>query len=141
MRLSPEIVLPTLIASPDPENFEWNPFDDEYRAKLDKRDYISPSHDQKHGPLPVDPNGTTSLTAQSSDSNVPQTTKDTAQKFDDEKDLEFDEVPSDDEDAEIPEGSLFDYQIPGVLTKDEVDGLDLHQWRLVVRNSLIDLEV
>jgi hypothetical protein len=69
------------------------------------------------------------------------TTKEMGQKFDDEQDLEFDEAASDEEDAEIPEGSLFDYAIPGVLTKDEVKHLDLDHWRLVVRNALIELEV
>ncbi|EXJ90834.1 hypothetical protein A1O1_03939 [Capronia coronata CBS 617.96] len=43
-------------------------------------------------------------------------------------------------DAEIPEGSLFDFQIPGVLSKDEVKRLDLDHWRLLVRNALIELE-
>ncbi len=63
--------------------------------------------------------------------------------FADDQDLEFDEPPSDEDedDAEIPEGSLFDYHIPGVLTKDEVKRLDLGHWRLLVRNALIELEV
>lgn len=69
------------------------------------------------------------------------TTKERAQKFADDKDLELDEAPSDDDDAEIPEGSLFDYRLPGVLAKEEVKQLDLDHWRLVVRNTLIELEV
>ena len=52
-----------------------------------------------------------------------------------------DEEESEDEDAEMPEGSLFDYKVPGVLTKGEVAKLDLGHWKLVVRQSLIDLEV
>ncbi|EXJ54158.1 hypothetical protein A1O7_09495 [Cladophialophora yegresii CBS 114405] len=101
----------------DPESYEWNLFDDDYRQKLDKRKYVSPAHDSKDG-SEVAPR----------------------QKFDDEQDLEFDEAASDEEDAEIPEGSLFDYAIPGVLTKNEVERLDLNHWRLVVRNALIELE-
>ena len=50
-------------------------------------------------------------------------------------------VSSDEENVEIPEGSLFDSAIPGVMTTDEVKCLDLDHWRLVVRNSLIELEV
>ncbi len=73
--------------------------------------------------------------------NIPKSTKETEQAFDDEENLEFDEMASDEEDADIPEGSLFDYGIPGVLTKDEVKSLNLDSWRLVVRNALIDLEV
>jgi arginine-tRNA-protein transferase len=70
-----------------------------------------------------------------------ETTKERSTIFDDGQDLEFDEALSDGEDAEIPEGSMFDYHIPGVLTKDEVKSLDLDHWRLVVRNNLVELEV
>ena len=69
------------------------------------------------------------------------TTKKTAQTATDDLNMEFDEADSDEEDAEIPEGSLFDYQISGVLTKDEVKRLDLEHWRLIVRDALIELEV
>jgi len=55
-------------------------------------------------------------------------------------DLEEDSQ-SDNEDVDIPEGSLFDYNIPGVLKRDEVEKLDLNHWKLVVRNSMVDLEV
>jgi hypothetical protein len=48
---------------------------------------------------------------------------------------------SPDEDTEIPEGSLFDYNIPGVLKAAEVVQLDLGHWKLLVRNMLIDFEV
>lgn len=61
--------------------------------------------------------------------------------FADEQELEFDEAGSDEDDAEIPEGSMFDYEIPGVLSKEEVKRLDLDHWRLLVRDALIELEV
>ena len=79
--------------------------------------------------------------SQTAATSASETTKERSTIFDDEQDLEFDEAPSDEEDAEIPEGSLFDYNIPGMLTKDEVKSLDLDHWRLVVRNNLIELEV
>ncbi|KIW26049.1 uncharacterized protein PV07_09178 [Cladophialophora immunda] len=125
----------------DPESYEWNLFDDKYRQELDKRKYVSPSHDRKHG---VDAAESTTHqaaeTATSDRGTAPKTTKERGRMFDDEQDLEFDEAPSDEEDAEIPEGSLFDYEIPGVLTKDEVNRLDLDHWRLLVGNTLIELE-
>jgi hypothetical protein len=58
----------------------------------------------------------------------------------DDANYEFDSE-SPDEDTEIPEGSLFDYNIPGVLTAEEVVKLDLDHWKLMVRNMLIDFEV
>lgn len=73
--------------------------------------------------------------------SVPETTKERAKNFGDDNELELDEAGSDDEDAEIPEGSLFNYHIPGVLTKEEVEVLDLDHWKLVVRDALIDFEV
>ena len=54
--------------------------------------------------------------------------------------LELDEDDSDKDGAEIPEGSLFDYKVPGILTKEEVSKLDLAHWKLLVRTSLIELE-
>jgi hypothetical protein len=55
-------------------------------------------------------------------------------------DYEFD-IEASDEDTEIPEGSLFDYNMPGVLKAEEVARLDLDHWKLLVRNMLIDFEV
>lgn len=126
----------------DPEAFEWNLFDDAYRKKLDTREYVSPSHDQRYSEdKGKNGNGTRSKASKDNAPNEPKTTKETGQSFDDDENLEFDEIASDEEDAEIPEGSLFDYEIPGVLTKDEVKRLNLDSWRLVVRNALIELEV
>ncbi|KIW94850.1 uncharacterized protein Z519_04828 [Cladophialophora bantiana CBS 173.52] len=125
----------------DPESFEWNLFDDKYRQELDKRKYFSPSHDRSHGVDAAESITQQAVATASSDrSTAPKTTKERGRMFDDEHDLEFDEAPSDEEDAEIPEGSLFDYEIPGVLTKDEVNRLDLDHWRLLVGNTLIELE-
>lgn len=56
------------------------------------------------------------------------------------EELEIDSDPSDAEDIEVPEGSLFDYNIPGILTKEEVRKLDLDHWKLFVRNMLVDFE-
>ncbi|KIW41779.1 hypothetical protein, variant 2 [Exophiala oligosperma] len=126
----------------DPESLEWCILDDHYRQELDRRPYVSLSHDRQtaieNNSLAENAPSRSSTAASTSERS--KTTKERSKIFDDDKDLEFDEVPSDEEDAEIPEGSLFDYNIPGVLTKEEVKHLDLDHWRLVVRNSLVELE-
>lgn len=130
----------------DPESHDWNLFDDAYRKQLDQRQYVSPSRDckttQASGSADGDPTPSP-LPPRPSDesSKVPDTTKSRAQTFSDDQDLELDEAGSDEEDAEIPEGSLFEYNIPGVLSKEDVEKLDLGHWRLVVRDALIELEV
>ncbi|KAK5518527.1 Arginyl-tRNA--protein transferase 1 [Exophiala xenobiotica] len=120
----------------DPESLEWCLFDKTYQRELDKRPYVSLSHDRKQGPVTTEENSQSQTTAASAS----ETTKERSTVFDDGQDLEFDEALSDEEDAEIPEGSMFDYHIPGVLTKDEVKSLNLDHWRLVVRNNLVELE-
>jgi hypothetical protein len=75
--------------------------------------------------------GTTSLTSQN---GTP------AASIPGDAEYELDSDPSDDT-AEIPEGSLFDYKVPGVLKAEEVAKLDLDHWKLLVRNMLIDFEV
>ena len=63
-----------------------------------------------------------------------------AEKRANKDDFELDEDDLDENDAEIPKGSLFDYNVPGVLTKDELLKLDLAHWKLLVGTSLIELE-
>ena len=106
---------------------------------------MSPSHDLREPPT-VDPagshaNASTVPLPEASTANSNDTTKSRAAAFADDQNLELDEEDSDNEDAELPEGSLFDYNIPGVMAKNEVAKLYLAHWKLVVRNTLIDLEV
>ena len=56
-------------------------------------------------------------------------------------DLQIDSDSENDENEEVPEGSMFEYNIPGVLSKEEVQKLDLAHWKILVRNTLVDLEV
>ena len=131
----------------DPESLDWNLFDGEYRHQLDKRQYVSPSRDRKRALDTNESNGQAPSGAKQpvpaglEAENSSDSTKERATKFADDQDLEFDAAPSDEEDAELPEGSMFDYQVPGMLTRDEAGSLDLNHWRLLVRNALIDLEV
>ena len=114
--------------------------DENYRRKLDQNKYFSPSGHAKTSHNTEKPQDE-QISVDESANKAPETTKERSQVFADDKDLELDDPASDEEDAEIPEGSLFDYKIPGVLTKDEVEKLDLDHWKLVVRDALIDLEV
>ena len=121
----------------DPDSYEWNLLDDTYRQKLDNRKYVSPSRDRNEPTLEND-SPADELPAEIT---TDDTTKSRAATFADDQELELDEADPDNDDAEIPEGSLFDYNVPGVLTRDEVAQLDLAHWKLKVRDSLIDLEV
>jgi hypothetical protein len=130
----------------DPETLDWNLFDDNYRKQLDHRQYVSPSRDRETALAAGESNSNTAsselpspVTAEPNKET--DTTKNRAQTFADDKDLELDDPESDEEDTEIPEGSLFEYNIPGILTKEQVEKLDLDHWKLVVRDTLIELEV
>jgi hypothetical protein len=126
----------------DPETLEWNRLDDGYRRKLDRRKYVSPSYDRKHPERDTElSNATESIHPDEKNTQTKDTTKGRAGMHADDEDLELDEDSSEADDAEIPEGSLFDYNIPGVLSKNEVSKLDLSHWKLLVRTSLIELEV
>jgi hypothetical protein len=118
-------------------------FDDDYRKKLDHRKYVCPSRDQVQPPPPEElaTESTTKTAPALQNTKEPETTKSRANKFADDEELELDEDDSENDDAEIPEGSLFEYNVPGILSKDSVSNLDLAHWKLVVRTSLVELEV
>lgn len=127
----------------DPEIPAWNLLDSQLRSNLDKHKYFSPSGSLRD--ISKGLNGNTieqpTLTdMKTTPSHIEELTKEKlADKLRGE-DLELDSDPSDPEDTEIPEGSLFEYNIPGVMTKAEVSGLDLDHMKLLVRTALIDLE-
>ena len=136
----------------DPESLEWCKFDDEYRTKLDRHPYVSLSREKrladqarstkdadavKDGPQP----GEASKDEQTQDkTSSTASVVPSAASVAGNAEYEFDSDLSN-EDIEIPEGSLFDYNIPGVLKAEEVAKLDLDHWKLLVRNMLIDFEV
>ena len=117
-------------------------FDEAYCQKLDQKKYVSPSRDRKQ-PFEADDDNRNEATMPEDhlkkDSSV--TGEVQADKHADVEKLDIDEEDSDNDATDIPEGSLFEYNIPGVMTKDEVSKLDLAHWKLRVRTSLIDLEV
>lgn len=123
----------------DPENLQWTLFDNDHRKQLDRTPYFSVSR----GP-----------TARVLASDDPQTTSDRELKSRDEKaasdasnsaselsGMELDPDDSSESETEIPEGSLFDKQMPGVLTREDVERMDLDHWKLRVRDTFVDLEV
>ena len=128
----------------DPEVLDWNLLDNDYRAKLDKRKYVSPSRDAKaegtSAMSPVTNNDVQEPRTENGTTSSDDLTKVKELNVADHSDLEVDDDDSEADDSEIPEGSLFEYNIPGVLTKEEVAKLDLSHWKLIVRGDLIDLE-
>lgn len=127
----------------DPESLEWNPLDNGLRKKLDERKYVSLSADQRAGPDATKQsvaNGLSLDDVKTEPTRANEATREKSEKKQEAEDIEIDSEISDQDDTEIPEGSLFDYNIPGVLKKNEVEMLDLGHMKLLVRTSLIDLE-
>lgn len=133
----------------DPESLQWDFFDEDLRKKLDGSPYVSLSRDRaianghissnsaaisKNNPQPAQPSVSKSTGKSKTNASPGQSKKL------DEAEYEIYSETSDD-DGEFPEGSLFQYDMPGVLKKEEVEKLDLDHWKLVVRNMLIDMEV
>ena len=111
----------------DPGSLEWCDLDADFKKKLDQTPFYSPSRERKMAELPTEEN------AAAGSKREPKPV--------DRDEYEVDPDPSEDGDIEIPEGSLFDYHMPGVLTPGEVSKLDLDHWKLLVRNTLVDFEV
>ena len=121
----------------DPESLEWTLFDEDHRKQLDKTPYFSAS---QSSPVPASfPDESATLSSQKSTEKDEETTS--AQLTDEFPDMEIDPDESGESDTEIPEGSLFDKHMPGVVSRDEVESMDLDHWKLRVRDTFIDLEV
>ena len=133
-RFEPSMIL-------DPESLEWHLLDDRFRDKLDQRKYVSLSADQTSEPETINSTSSNLDEVKTIPSRVEELTKEKlGKKLKGEEDYDVDTDPSDPDDTEIPEGSLFQYCIPGVLTKDEVEKLCLGDMKLLVRTSLVDLQ-
>lgn len=102
----------------DPESFTWSPFDN-YKYELDRRPYMSLSHD----------------------STLEATTKAgggvEAHPSDEEKEASNVIPPIGEEDM-----SLFDVHMPGVLTLQQLEEqVDLDHWKLLAHGVLVDMIV
>ncbi|GAD93427.1 arginine-tRNA-protein transferase [Paecilomyces variotii No. 5] len=93
----------------DPESYTWDPLDGELSKKLDERPYVSLSRDRKLA----------SQKESNQDAEAPNQGKET-----EENDEEM---------------SLFDLHMPGVLTVEEVQALDLDHWFLLVHGSFLEM--
>ncbi|KAL9622331.1 MAG: hypothetical protein Q9160_003342 [Pyrenula sp. 1 TL-2023] len=111
----------------DPETLSWIPLDDKVQRALDKKSYVA-------------------FSREISESNPDE-------KFSEGEKMKengnaYKETPlgsgteeeSDDE-IDYPEGSLFKYRVPGILSKEEVETrCDLDHWKLVTPGSLVDMK-
>lgn len=116
----------------DPESLDWNLFDENLRTALDTHHYFSSSGSTKCTKNKIEKGG------KPKDSQAPGNHKQ-------EPDIDYTtlELDSDNEladDIDIPEGSLFDYDVPGILTKDEVEKLNLSKWKIQLRNDFVEME-
>ncbi|KAL1880960.1 Arginyl-tRNA--protein transferase 1 [Paecilomyces lecythidis] len=96
----------------DPESYTWDPLDGELSKKLDERPYVSLSRDRK-------------LASQKKSSQDASTAAEASQGKETEENDE--------------EMSLFDLHMPGVLTVEEVQALDLDHWFLLVHGSFLEM--
>lgn len=120
----------------DPESLDWDLLDKDFQENLDAHHYFSLS-------------GHTTRTAQktlqetSTASTTPPTTNIKPEPLQIDYttlDLDSDHASSSADETEIPEGSLFDYHVPGIMTKEEVvEKLDLDTWKLRVRNDFVEM--
>ena len=118
----------------DPESLAWNPLNKELSRKLDKNRYVCPSRETK---MESENENVLESESQPLNSSKPEHVTENATS----EDLQIDPDSDDEDEAEVPEGSLFEYQVPGVLSKEEVSKLDLAHWKMMVRKHLVDLEV
>lgn len=123
----------------DPESLQWTLFDEDHQKQLDQTPYFSVSRGAStrvSSPKDVGavPNQELISKDEGSTSASPKST-------DEVPDMDVDQDNSSDSDTEIREGSLFDKRMPGVLSLEEVESLDLNHWKLRVRDTFVDLEV
>jgi arginyl-tRNA---protein transferase len=118
--------------NPDPESLDWNLLDTEFRKNLDTHPYYSHSGTRKRLKTSLETNSTIQATER-----TPKEPKVEPQI--DYTTLELDSDNDSADETEIPEGSLFDYHVPGILTKEEVERLKLGEWGLLVRTSFVEM--
>lgn len=122
----------------DPESLDWHSLDDAFRKRLDQKKYVSISAEARDG---TNSNRPALNEMKATPIQAEEVTKENlGKKMSSDEEYEVDSDSSDAEDIDIPEGSLFDYNIPGVLKKEEVEKLKLGLMKLLVRTSLVDLE-
>ena len=106
---------PILTTKPkDPESLTWDPLDGTLVQKLDQQPYVSLSRDSR--------------SRGGQDAPPPP-------------DIDPDPEADADEEINDEEASLFDLHMPGVLTAEEVEALDLDHWLLLVRGSFVHMIV
>lgn len=103
----------------DPETYEWHLLDDRARSLMQEKNYIAPSNDTANG------EATTSM--DNSSSAIPKSPQkeSTAEAESEDSDYEPDVV----------EGTVWDNEMPGVLSKEEVSALPLGSVKLSVRGQ------
>jgi arginine-tRNA-protein transferase len=123
----------------DPESLKWTLFDEDHRNQLDKTPYFSVSRGSLAPTSSSDESET--LSSQKSSSKDGEATSTPLGSTDEFPDIEIDPDESGESDTEIPEGSLFDKHMPGVVSRNELESMDLDHWKLRVRDTFVDLEV
>lgn len=112
---SNSVIIPCADPWKDPESMTWDPLDGELTQKLDKRKYVSLSHDRAL-------QSSSSSTSEIPNNNNP----------------DGGELPELVDEESL---SLFSIQMPGVMTADEVlKEIDLDHWLLLAYGTFIHME-
>ena len=122
---------------PDPENYAWQPLDDDLLARLTLRRYVSLSKEKKLN-IPAQPIGTRiELFGWGSSSPRDQSGSESANEYSDylEAQIEAPHIHAHDQ-------SIFEANTPGALTLEEVyRDIPLGEWRIQLQGSMIQLKV
>ncbi|KAL5336445.1 arginine-tRNA-protein transferase [Aspergillus crustosus] len=103
----------------DPESHTWDPLEGELTTKLNSAPYVSLSRDRQ-------------LAATETEAEADKKTKETETE---EEEAEA-EAEAEINDEQV---SLFDLHMPGVLTLQEVEALDLGSWPLLIHGSFVHM--
>lgn len=136
-----EIPAASLHNAIDPESLQWDRLDTEMTNELDKMPYHSRSSkrslqtfERSNGRAEADLTKALSSNINSND-QLQNSSADHAITEDEDED-------DDSNETEIPECSLFSLNVPGVMTKAELETtIDLGKWKLLFKQRLVDLEV
>lgn len=123
----------------DPESLQWTLFNGDHRKQLDKTPFYSISRGVTAPVLfsavvDFEPGQAMSGRGENRTTGSSTSTGELSS-------MELDAECSSESDTDIPKGPLFDKRMPGMLSREEVEAVDLDHWKLRVRDTFVDLEV
>ncbi|KAI9848131.1 MAG: Arginyl-tRNA--protein transferase 1 [Thelocarpon superellum] len=124
----------------DPETYTWHPLDDDLKRRLDEKSFVSVSKECQNPPGEDKLAQTASPTTASKASEVSH--GGAAHAGEDEEQETEDMSDDDDDDAQIHlSTSVFEMNMPGVMTKEEIeDHIDLDATKVRVAGRILEVQ-